>query len=342
MMSLWIKKSLGLAVSGLCVFGLIACSGDSSDEMDSADSSAAAPTPAAPAAVFERAPVPPSPTAQEDLLGRGEYLVTTIVGCGNCHHGRDENGEFVDGLEFAGNFVIHEPNGPGPGGRAFSAYAPNITQHAEKGIGAWTDEEIERAIREGISRDGHVLGPPMAFPYYREISSDDMDAIIAYLRTIPAVDRDVEPSTYYIPLPPNWGPPVEEPIANVPRGNTVQYGRYLAHSLGHCTQCHTPLIGGVEDFSQTNAGGNIFPQPFGYDWAALTPNITPHPTDGIGQWSDDEIKRAIVYGISRDGRELLPFMGFSFYEGISDQDLDAIITYLRSVPAMPDYVPEPE
>jgi mono/diheme cytochrome c family protein len=291
--------------------------------------------------VFDRAPVPPSPTAQQDLLGRGTYLVETIVGCGNCHHGRDDDGEFVAGQEFAGNFVINEP-GPPPTGIAFSAYAPNITQHMESGIGAWTDEEIERAIREGISRDGRVLGPPMAFPYYREISSDDMDAIIAYLRAIPPVDRVVPASTYNIPLPPDWGGPVDEPIANVPRGNTVEYGRYLAHSLGHCTQCHTPLIGGVEDFSQTNAGGNIFPQPFGYDWAALTPNITPHLTDGIGAWTDAELKRAIVYGISRDGRELLPFMGFSFYEGIADEDLDAIITYLKSEPALPDFVREAE
>ena len=324
-----------VAMAGLVAVGLIGCS----QEADAPQSTGEAAGPAAPQApVFDRDPVPPSPTAAEDLLGRGEYLVEGIVGCGNCHNGRDDDGEFIPGMEYAGNFVINEPNGPGPGGVAFSAYAPNISPDMETGIGAWTDAEVERAIREGISRDGRVLGPPMAFPYYREISSDDMDAIIAYLRSRPAVRNEVEPSTYYIPLPPNWGPPVEEPIANVPRGNNVTYGRYLAHSLGHCTQCHTPLIGGIEDFSQTNAGGNIFPQPFGYDWAALTPNITAHPTDGIGEWTDDEIKRAIVYGISRDGRQLLPFMGFSFYENISDEDLNAIITYLRSLPAMPDYV----
>jgi len=329
---------LRLASIGLLALGLAACSQDSAPDASVSDAVSAPPPAPAPAPVFQRDPVPPSPTAQADLMGRGEYLVETIVGCGNCHSGRDDTGEFVPGLEYAGNFVINEPNGPGPGGLAFSAYAPNITPHPEKGIGAWTDQEIERAIREGISRDGRVLGPPMAFPYYREISSADMDAIIAYLRAQPAVDRDVEVSTFYIPLPPNWGPPVEEPIMAPPRGNTVAYGRYVAHSLGHCTQCHTPIIAGIEDFSQTNAGGNIFPQPFGYDWAVLTQNITPHPTDGIGEWTNDEIKRAIVYGIGRDGRELLPFMGFSFYEGIADEDLDAIITYLRSEPPMPDYV----
>ena len=322
-------------VAGIVFLGLAACGADPEPEATTSDTADTMPEPAPePEPVFDRDPVPPSPTAAEDLLGRGEYLVETIIGCGNCHHGRDDNGEFVAGQEYAGNFVINEPNGPGPGGLAFSAYAPNITQHTETGIGAWTDDEIERAIREGIRPDGSVMGPPMAYPYYREISSADMDAIIAYLRTIPPVEREVEAATYYIPLPPNWGPPVEEPIEAPPRGNTVEYGRYVAHSLGHCTQCHTPLVMGVEDFSRTNAGGNIFPQPFGYDWAAVTANITPHPTEGIGEWTDDEIKRAIVYGISRDGRELLPFMGFSFYEGISDEDLDAIITYLRSVPPM--------
>jgi mono/diheme cytochrome c family protein len=330
MPSLLQNQNMGLVLTSLLVVTLAACSQDQNADQQDDQAADIATTPvAAPAPIFQRAPVPPSPTADQDLLARGEYLVEGIVGCGNCHSGRDDQGNLVPGLEYAGNFVINEPNGPGPDGVAFTAIAPNITQHQELGIGAWTDQEIERAIREGIARDGRVLGPPMAFPYYREISSKDMDAIIAYLRTIEPVDRVVEPSTYYIPLPPDWGGPVDEPIAEVTRGNTVEYGRYLAHSLGHCTQCHTPLVGGVEDFSRIGAGGNIFPQPFGYTWAALTPNITPA---ALGEWSDDEIKRAIVYGISRDGRELLPFMGFSFYELISDQDLDAIVTYLRSLP----------
>jgi mono/diheme cytochrome c family protein len=321
-----------LAIAGLCLFALAACSDSTPDTSSSqADAEPAAPAPAAPAPapapepepVFQRDPVPPSPPAS-DLLGRGEYLVEGIVGCGNCHHGRDETGEFVEGQEYAGNFVIAE--------EGFTAYAPNITPDPETGIGEWTDEEIERAIREGISRDGRVMGPPMAFAYYHDISSADMDAIIAYLRSVPAVRREVPASTYEIPLPPAWGEPVTEPIADIPRSDTVAYGRYLSHTLGHCTQCHTPLVNGQEDFSRIGAGGNIYPMPFGYPWAAVSANITQHETQGIGAWTDDEIKRAIVYGISRDGRTLLPFMGFSFYELISDEDLDAIVAYVKTLP----------
>jgi mono/diheme cytochrome c family protein len=257
-------------------------------------------------------------------LARGEYLVKGIVGCGNCHSARTDDGDFIEGMEFAGNFVIEEP--------IFKAYAPNITPDTETGIGDWTDEEIERAIREGIRRDGQVMGPPMAFPFYRDISDNDMRAIIGYLRSVPAVERVVPRSTYTMELPPNWGPPVTQPIPDVPRDDEVAYGRYLTHTLGHCTDCHTPLVQGQHDFSRTGAGANLFHAPFGYTWSVMAANITQHAL-GIGAWSDDEIKSAITDGVSRDGRQLLPFMGFSFYENISDEDLDSIVAYLRTLPS---------
>lgn len=329
------KKTV-LALTGACLLVLAGCSGD----MDEATTSTSAPAPAAgglvdeggPGAVgvFQRAPVAPSPPAS-DVLGRGEYLVESIVGCGNCHNARTDDGEFIPGMEFAGNFVIAEAG--------FTAYAPNITPDMETGIGAWTDAEVERAIREGISRDGHVMGPPMAFPYYHDISSSDMAAILAYLRSRPAVRNVVPASTYDIPLPPAWGPPVTQPVPDVPRSDRLAYGRYLTHTLGHCTQCHTPLVNGAEDFSMIGAGGNIYPMPFGYDWSAVSANITQHPTLGIGRWSDDELKRAITQGKGINQRELLPFMAFDFYARISDEDLDLIVGYVKTLP--PSMPPPP-
>jgi len=316
---------LRFVIGGLMVSCLAACGQDAGPAQSSGQTaSTAAPAPP-PERIFQRDPVPPSPTAAEDLLARGEYLVEGIVGCGNCHNGRDANGELIPGREFAGNFVIEEP--------IFTAYAPNISPDVETGIGAWTDEEIERAIRSGINRDGRMMGPPMAFypPFYPNISSEDMDAIIAYLRSVPAVRNQVPAYELRMELPPSWGPPIVEPVLAPPRSDQVAYGEYLAQ-IGHCTQCHTPLVNGVEDFTKTGAGMNIYPRPFGYEWSAVSANITSDPTVGIGAWTDDEIKRAIVYGISRDGRQLLPFMGFSFYERISDEDLNAIVAYLRSLP----------
>jgi mono/diheme cytochrome c family protein len=262
--------------------------------------------------------------ANQALLARGEYLVEGILGCGNCHSGRTPEGEFVAGMEYAGNFVIEEP--------IFRAYAPNITPAMETGIGSWTDEQIIRAVREGVRPDGQILGPPMSYPFFRDISDNDMRAVVAYLRSVPAVENVVPRSTYNIPLPPNWGPPITAPVPDVSPTDTIAYGRYLAHTLGHCTDCHTPLVDGAHDFSRTGAGGNLFHAPFGFTWSALAANITQHPELGIGSWTDDEIKRAITQGISRDGRQLLPFMGFSYYAKISAGDLDAIVAYLRTLP----------
>jgi mono/diheme cytochrome c family protein len=279
------------------------------------------PTAAAPATPARARPQTAPDTS--DLLARGTYLMQGIVACGNCHSPRDANGEFIPGMELAGGFVIEEP--------IFRAYAPNITPDVETGIGSWTDEEIVRAVREGVRPDGSVMGPPMAFPFYRDISDLDMQAIVAYMRNVPAVRNEVPDSTFNIPLPPNWGPPVES-VPHPSRANVVAYGEYLAHTLGHCTDCHTPLVDGAHDFSRIGAGGNVFPQPFGMPWAALAPNITQHPDLGLGNWTDEEIKLAITDGISRDGRTLLPFMGFDFYANIAEDDLDAIIAYLRTLP----------
>lgn len=300
-----------------CALALTACAQEGSAE----DERGAA----VPGGQAAAASEPATAAAQEAaaLLERGDYLMNSIVACGNCHSPRDENGEFIEGMELAGGFVIEEP--------AFRAYAPNITPDEETGIGSWTDEEIIRAVREGIRPDGQVLGPPMGFPFYRGISDQDMRAIVAYLRSVPAVHNEVPRSTYNIPLPPNWG----EPLESVPEPNKddpVEYGRYLTHNLGHCTDCHTPLVEGQHDFSRIGAGGNLFPMPFGYSWSALAANITSHPELGIGNWTDEEIKRAITEGIARDGRELLPFMAFDFYKNISDEDLDYIVAFLRTLP----------
>ncbi len=261
--------------------------------------------------------------ADEALLERGKYLVTGIAACGNCHSSRTPEGELVASMELAGNFVIEEPG--------FRAYAPNITPDTRTGIGSWTDVEIIRAVREGVRRDGQVMGPPMAFPFYRDISDNDMRAIVAYLRSVPAIENEVPRSTYTMQLPPNWGPPVGV-VPDVPRDDVVAYGEYLVRPLGHCTHCHTPLVKGQLDFSRLGAGGNLFRKPLGYAFAALASNITQHPQLGIGEWSDDEIRKVITTGINRSGRQLLPFMGFSFYANISDEDLDAIVAYLRTIP----------
>jgi mono/diheme cytochrome c family protein len=264
--------------------------------------------------------------ADDAMLARGTYLMDSIVACGNCHTPRDpENpASTIAGMAYAGAFTIKE--------EGLNAYASNITMDIETGIGSWTDEGIITAIRDGIRPDGTLIGPPMPSPFYATMSDYDVQSIVAYLRTVEPVNNVVPKSEYSMPLPPNYGPKVES-VPEVSKDDLLAYGRYVTHTLGHCTECHTPMSEGRFDFSRLNVGGRVLPNVFGVA-TAVSLNITPHPTAGIGEWSDEEIKRAITDGVSRDGRELVEIMAYPSYKNINEEDMNAMIAYLRSVPPL--------
>ena len=263
----------------------------------------------------------------EDLLARGTYLMEGIVACGNCHTPKTPDAVPREELKYAGGFVIEEP--------IFRAYAPNITPDEETGIGTWSDDEIIVAIRDGLRPDGTILGPPMPSPFYREISDTDARAMVAYLRNLEPIRNVVPKSEYDIPLPPSYGPPIGS-VPDVPRDDPVAYGKYLAGSLGHCFECHTNMIEGRHDFENGfGLGGNPYLNPFELEFATVSSNITPHPTLGLGEWSDDDIKTAITEGVRPAGRILAPFMAFRYYKSMTDEDLDALVAYMRSIPVLP-------
>jgi mono/diheme cytochrome c family protein len=275
------------------------------------------------AAMLLAAPVLAGPAAaQADAASRGRSLVEGIAGCGNCHTPNGPQGK-VAAMNLAGNVVIED-------NKAFRAVASNITPDRETGIGAWSDAEIARAVREGVSRDGRVMGPPMPFELYRRLSDADMAAIIAYLRSVPAVRNVSEKSVYRIPLPPSYGPPVAN-VAAPPRTDLVAYGAYLAGPVGHCIDCHTPLAQAGRDWSQTGRGGQAFEGPWG---VSVARNITSSRTHGLGEWSDAEIERAIRQGISRDGRPMFPPMGYAYYARMDADEMKALIAYLRALPPL--------
>ena len=265
----------------------------------------------------------PGTAAAEAPLERGRYLVETIAACGNCHTPKGPDGP-LPGKVLAGDWVAEDIP-------PFRAVASNITPDRATGIGAWTDAQIARAIREGILPEGSVIGPPMPIGLYRGLADDDLAAMVAYLRSVPAVPNAAEKSTYRIPLPPSYGPPVGQ-VAAPPRTDTLAYGAYLAGPVAHCTECHTPMLeGGRRDTTKLGAGGQAFTGPWGSSVAA---NITSSRTSGLGAWSDAEIERAIRTGVSRDGRRLHPPMAFAQYRDIAAPDMTALITYLRSLPAV--------
>ena len=257
------------------------------------------------------------------LLMRGKYLMEGVVACANCHIARNDKGEPLYDKGLSGGMLFDDA--------AFKAYAPNITPDPETGIGKWTDAQLAKAIREGIRPDGKLIGPPMPVPFYRNLSDADLAAIIAYLKAQPPVKHVVAKSTYHIPLPPNYGPPVEHVTAPA-QASTRQYGEYLAN-IGHCMDCHTPRgKNGMLIMSRLGAGGQVIKWPGGSE--AVTPNLTPDES-GLKSWSDAQIERAIREGIDKNGIHLRRIMAFDWYKNIDAQDMSALIAYLRSLKPQP-------
>ncbi|PRY24972.1 cytochrome c [Aliiruegeria haliotis] len=252
---------------------------------------------------------------------RGEYLVRGIAGCGNCHTPMGPDGPLAD-QELAGRLVEKT--------EAFTAIAPNLTPAGR--IADWTDAELARAIREGLRPDGSLIGPPMPYAMYRGLSDSDAAAMVAFLRTLPAVENDLGSSVYNMPLPPAYGPPVES-VADIPRGVTVEYGEYLAGPVAHCMECHTPF-GPKGPMLETDfgRGGFAFHGPWGTSHA---PNLTSHE-DGLAGYSDEQIAAMITEGLGADGNPLMPPMPYGYLARMSEDDLAAIIMYLRTLPPLPD------
>lgn len=253
----------------------------------------------------------------ETLLERGTYLMRGIVACGNCHTPKGPQGD-LPRMELAGGVTFPED--------VFTAVSPNITPDAETGIGKWTDAQIVASIREGKRADGTVIGPPMPIALYRDMSDEDVNAIVAYLRSGKPIANKTAKSQYKIPLPPSYGPPVAH-VAPVARTDKVVYGKYLAGPLGHCMECHsTPGANGAPDFvNHTGGGGMHFNGPWGVSYA---PNITPA---ALSKYSDDDVKNAISKGVRPDGSRLMPPMAYGYYRNIAPADLDAIVAYLRTL-----------
>jgi hypothetical protein len=209
----------------------------------------------------------------------------------------------------------------------FTAYSSNITPDPETGIGKWSDAQVVLAIREGRRPDGSLIGPPMPFGLYRSLSDNDVQAIVAYLRSVPAVKNVVPKSQYRMPLPPSYGPPVGQ-VPDVPAGDPVAYGRYLAGPVGHCLECHsTPGPQGAPDLANAlGAGGMEFAGPWG---KSVAQNITPTQ---LKRYSDSELKAIITTGMRPDGSRLKPPMGVAYYARMNTGDLDALVAYLRTLP----------
>lgn len=259
-------------------------------------------------------------------LERGKYLVTAVTGCFGCHSEHDwksHGAPVMPGMEGSGEVM---PIAELPG----RIVASNITSDKETGIGNWGDDELARAIREGIGRDGRALFPMMPYEHFRKMSDEDLASVIVFIRTVPPVRHPlpqtniVFPVKYLIRSAPQ---PVTEPISNdtATSSDPVKRGAYLLN-LADCSACHTPQVRGQGVPGMYLAGGFPLTGPWGSVFSA---NITPDAS-GISYYDESLFVQVLRTGYVR-ARELKPIMPYGEYKNMSDDDLKAIFAYLRTV-----------
>jgi len=251
---------------------------------------------------------------------RGAYLVNTIMTCANCHSPKGPP-DVVAGKDFSGGLRFNVP--------PFDVTAPNITPDKETGIGAWSDDDIKKLLRTGMRPSGVPIAAVMPTGFYDIITDADMDAIVAYLRTLKPISNKVPDPIYKISAPRQVFPGAEAPYTPAMLNDAMKKGFYLA-TIGHCMECHTPMTKGQHDWTADLArGGQEFPGPWG---VSTSRNITSSKAKGIGEWTDAEIKRAITTGVDKDGNKLKGPMGYQYYAHMTDADLDAVIGWVRTLP----------
>jgi hypothetical protein len=275
-----------------------------------------------------------------EQIERGQYLFTTLLDCDGCHSERDFTrlgGPVIAGTRGKGVMLPLE-------GMPGQVNAPNITPDSETGIGSWTDGEKIRAIREGISKDGHMLFPLMPYAGYRFLSDSDAQALVAYMNKLPAIRNYVPRSniSFFVGMMVKGVPaPVTRRIPDVdPDGGEI-YGEYLV-SIAGCEDCHTPRKFGQADSSLRYAGGRLFAMPAG---RVFSSNITPDKDTGIGKWDfirfRDRMHAMREYKDTeypKVGPERFTWMPWIAYSNLTDHDLEAILLYIKSRRAISNFV----
>ncbi len=260
-------------------------------------------------------------------MARGKYLVEGPAHCLHCHS--DHN---LSDPEYP---VIHEKKGAGwelPIPELGRITAPNITADRETGIGSWTDDEIARAMQEGIAKDGHALFPVMPYEDFRQLDDEDLASIIVYVRTIPAV-RNVVPERKLI-FPLNFivntiPQPLAAHAAPPARTTPEARGEYMVHVAG-CADCHSPTDQGKPLPGLGFGGGQPFHDPGQNGKLVFSANITRDPS-GIEYYDDALFIQTIRSGQTK-GRTLNHIMPFEFFKTMTDDDLKDVWAFIRSQP----------
>jgi mono/diheme cytochrome c family protein len=266
-------------------------------------------------------PIPDGPNA--DLIRRGRYLASA-GDCMSCH-------TRAGGHPFAGGLGLQTPFG--------TIYSSNITGDRETGIGAWTPAEFYGALHKGTSEDGDRLYPAMPYPHFTVLGRADTDAILAFLKSVPAEHYSPPANRLPFPLDIRWVMIGWNMLNFSPHGfkgdprqsAAWNRGAYLVEGPGHCGACHTEKTVLGAEKSDKALQGSVIENRF-------APDLTGNPRTGLGRWSAADIFEYLRTGRNQHAGAVGQMAEVVTYSTslLSDADLNAIVTYLKSLPAGPD------
>lgn len=265
-------------------------------------------------------------SADEAAVQRGAYLAAA-GDCTACHTDKKAGGPALAG----GKPLV----------TAFGTfYGPNITPDRATGIGTWSEADFHRALRDGIGKNGQYLYPVFPFTSFTGMTDRDIADLYAYLMSRKPVNRPSHPQEPKFPfnlrfLLVGWRslfftPGPLKPVSS--QSEAWNRGRYLAETVVHCQECHTPRnFFGALEHSHAFAGN-----PHGPD-GQDAPDITSDDKDGIGKWSASDIVLLLKTGLTPDGDSVGEGMADTVdgTSKLSDADLQAIAIYIKSLPPRP-------
>ncbi len=276
------------------------------------------------------ASIPAQAASPPDLIARGEYLARA-GNCVSCHSTPD--GEpFAGGLKMAVPFLG-------------AIYATNITPDKEHGIGNYTFEDFEGAMRRGVAKDGHMLYPAMPYPSYAKTTDEDLRALYAFfMEAVPAANVPNLPSEIKAPLNWRWPLKIWNALFLPDAGYTPDTskdakwnrGAYLVEGLGHCGACHTPRGLFFQEKGYTAAAGDFLAGAELDHWHAS--NLRGDPLAGLGRWSEADAAEFLKTGhnqFSSAFGTMIEVINNSTHH-LTDEDADAMASYLKSLPAIGD------
>ena len=271
---------------------------------------------------------------------RGKYLVDAVIACGDCHTPQGPNGPDLTHYLAGNPNFIKLPNGDALPSR-------NLTND-ETGLKNRTDDEIKMMFQNGLrpaAAGTEALNPVMPYYVFHNMDSDDADAIVAYLRTVPAVSSTIprRAAAFDVPSP---APPLDvtklpAPAASYPNMASALRGQYLAARAGVCVECHTkhldPGMPTVLDEAHLFEGGEDYSALFASTLMIhpVSLNLTSDNATGLGTWAVSDIVTALKQGKDKDGKGICPPMPvgpMGAYGHLTDSDANDIANYIHSLP----------